>query len=88
MTKIRKTLGVAKKEYDRECKTHRAGVRERVRRLGQTGRVFRELFRVQRANDKEILTTGEGNEKEFLYTAETVHIAFSGQFNNNFGAGR
>jgi len=68
--RIRKELGVATKEYDRECQNHRAGVRERARRLGQTGRIFRELLGARRANGKEILTLGEGDNKKFLYTAE------------------
>ena len=50
VTKIRKELGVATKEYDRECKHHIAGVRERARRLGQTGRIFRGLLGARRAN--------------------------------------
>ena len=87
MTKIRKALNVATKEYDRECKTHRAGVRERVRRLEQMSRVFRELLRARRANGKELLIIGEGSEKEFLYTAEIVHKAFSGHFNKHLEPG-
>ena len=66
---------------------HRAGARERARRLGQTGRVFRELLGARRANGKEILTLGDGGEKKFLYTAEEVHKAFSGHFDKHFGAG-
>ena len=67
--KIRKALGVATKEYGRACVTNRVKVRERIRRLGKTGRVFRGLLCVRRANGKEILTIGEGSEKQFLSIA-------------------
>ena len=50
--------------------------------------VFRELLGSRRANGKEILTIGEGENKEYLYTADTVHRDLSGHFDKHFDAGR
>ena len=87
-TTIRKALGIATKEYDRARTTRRAEIREKTRRLGKAGRIFREIMGARRANGKEIMTIGEGAEKELFYTAETVHRASSNHFNKHFGAGR
>ena len=62
--------------------------REKARRLGKTGQIFRELLGFRRGNGKEILTIGEGDEKQYLYTADTVHNALSKHFDKHFGAGR
>ena len=43
---------------------------------------------VRRANRKEILTAGDGGATDHLYTAGTVHRAFSGHFDKHSGAGR
>ncbi len=85
---LRRELSAATKEYDRARINHRTAVREKARRLGETGQIFRELLGAKRANGKEILTIGEGADTEFLYKAESVHRAFSGHFNKHFGAGR
>ena len=62
--------------------------REHARRLRKTGRIFRELLGARRANGKEILTIGEGDDRDHLYTADTVHRAFSDHFDRHFGEGR
>ena len=43
---------------------------------------------IRRANGNEILAIGGGCEKQFLYTAETVHRAFLWRFNKYFEVGR
>ena len=86
--RIRRGLSEASKRHQRTCINNNTAAREHARRLGKTGRIFRELLGSRRANGKEILTPGEGESKEHLYTADTVHRAFSGHFDRHFGAGR
>ena len=69
-TKIWLALEEASKRHERGYINNRTIARDHARRLGETGRIFRELLGAIRVNGKEILTTGEGNEKDFLYTAE------------------
>ena len=54
---------------------------------GKHGGSLGSSLGAKRANGKEILTTGEGAEQEFIYTAQTVHRAFSSHFNKHFGEG-
>ena len=86
--KIWKSLSEASKRHDRNCINTNTATREHASRLGKTGRIFRELLGTRRANGKEIITTGEGEDREHLYTADTVHRVFSGHFDKHFGAGR
>ena len=67
---IREVFGAATKEYDRARTTHRVEVREKALRvrLGKPGQISRKILEAKRANGKEILTTGEGVEREFLFT--------------------
>ena len=87
-TKLRCALGEASKTHDRLCVNSRSATREQARRLGRTGRVFMELLGSRRTNGTEILAIGEGGNKEYLYTADTVHRALSGCFDKHLGAGR
>ena len=87
-TKIRRALGEVSKRHARSCINNHTVTREKARRLGKTGRIFRELLGSHRTNRKEILTTGEGDNKEYLYTADTVHKALSDHFDKHSGAGR
>ena len=50
--KIRYTLGEASKRHARACINNHAAAREHARRLGKTGRIFRELLGARRANGK------------------------------------
>ncbi len=86
--KIRRALGESARRHSRSCVNKHTATREKARRLGQTGQIFRELLGSKRANGKEILTIGEGKDKQYLYTADTVHRALSGHFDKHFGAGR
>ena len=79
--KIREALSEASKRHDRTT------AREHARRLGNTGRIIRELLGARRANEKEILTIGGGKAREHLYIAYTVHRDFSGHFDKHFVAG-
>ena len=54
---------------------------------GKHGGSLGSSLGAKRANGKEILTIGEDTEKDCVYTAETVHRAFSGHFNKHFGEG-
>ena len=84
--KIRYALGESSKRHARACINTRTAAREHARRLGQTGRIFRELLGARRANGKAILTIGGGDDRDHLYTADTVHRAFSGHFDKHFAA--
>ena len=86
--RIRYALGEASKRHGQACINNHAAAREHARRFGKTGRIFRELLGARRANGKGILTIGEGADRGHLYTANTVHRAFSGHFDIHFGAGR
>ena len=77
--KFRYALSVALKKHDCACINHTAA-RERARRPGKTGRIFRELLDTRRANGKDILTTGEGADRDHPCTADTMHRDFSGHF--------
>ena len=83
--RIRYALNEASKRHDRACINNHTAAREHARRLGKTGRIFRELLGARRANGKDILAIGEGGDKDHLYTADTVHRAFSGHFDKHFG---
>ena len=87
-TKLRRALGEASKAYGRVCVNSRSAAREQDRRLGMTGRIFRELLGSRRKSGKEILTIGEGGNKDYLYTADAVHRALSGHFDKHFGVER
>ena len=76
------------KRHDRTCVNSRSATKEQARRLGKAGRIFRELLGSRHTNGKEILTIGEGKNKEYICTADTVHRALSGLFDKHFRAGR
>ena len=68
VTPIRRALGEASKRHERSCMNNRAAAREQARRLGETGTIFRELLSPACKRGR-ILTTGEGSDTKFLYTA-------------------